>query len=297
MNGNLRFIQLKPLENGTQNPCQLNRMPELPEVETIVRGLQKTVVSHTITTVTVFRKDAINPENPTTFAQRLSGHTIKSVTRRAKYLIFELDPPLWLMAHLRMTGKFVVTPPLPFPAKHHRLWFHLDPELLLVFADVRCFGTLKLFDSLENAMVLHQLGIEPLSADLTTTYLKKCFTKSTSPIKNLLLNQNKVVGIGNIYAAEILFDSGISPCRPGSALRKGELRKLTRSIQKIIQASIEQSGTSISDFRRVDEQTGVFQNFLKVYGKAEQPCPRCSTPILRIVQQQRSSFYCPSCQQ
>ena len=272
-------------------------MPELPEVETIVRGLQKTVVSHTITSVTVFRNDAISPENPRTFAQRLSGHTIQSVSRRAKYLIFELDPPLWLLAHLRMTGKFVVTSPLSKPAKHHRLWFHLEPELLMVFADMRCFGTLELFDSLENQPVLHQLGIEPLSSDLTTVYLKNCFANSTSPVKNLLLNQSKVAGIGNIYAAEILFDSRISPRRPGNALETRELSKLVHSIKKIIQASIEKNGTSISDFRRVDEQSGVFQNFLKVYGKAEQPCPRCSTLIQRIVQQQRSSFYCPSCQQ
>ncbi len=275
----------------------MNHMPELPEVETIVRGLQKTVVSHIITSVTIFRNNAISPENPGIFAQRLSGHTIRSVTRRAKYLIFKLDPPLWLVAHLRMTGKFLVTPPLSHPAKDHRLWFHLEPELLMVFADMRCFGTLRLYESLENQPVLNQLGIEPLSSDLTTAFLKKCFTCSVSPIKNLLLNQSKVAGIGNIYAAEILFDSRISPRRPGNTLQQWELKKLVRSIKKIIQASIEKNGTSISDFRRVDQKTGVFQNFLKVYGKTEKPCPRCSTPIQRIVQQQRSSFFCPSCQQ
>ena len=272
-------------------------MPELPEVETVVRGLQETITSRQITSVQVFRNNPIAPLKPQTFNKRLAKHTIQSVTRRAKYLIFHLEPKLWLLAHLRMTGKFIVTAPLSKPEKHHRVWFHLDQDLLMVFDDMRCFGTLELIESLEDCHKLNQLGMEPLSSALTINYLKKCFINSSSSIKNLLLNQTKIVGIGNIYASEILFDTQISPLRQGSQLTTKELRKIIHSIQKILTKAIDKNGTSISDFRRVDEQTGAFQNFLKVYGKAELPCPRCSVPIQRIVQQQRSSFYCASCQQ
>ena len=272
-------------------------MPELPEVETVVRGLNDTVVAHQITAVQVFRNDLIAPVSPQVFSKRLQGRTIQAVTRRAKYLLFHLEPTLWLLAHLRMTGKFIVTPPLPKPEKHHRLWFHLNNNLLIVFNDLRCFGTLELVESLADCQKLNELGVEPLSQKLTVDYLNKTFRPSPSPIKNLLLNQKKIVGIGNIYAAEILFEAQISPLRRGADLSHNDLKKLIRSTKKILKAAIEKNGTSISDFRRVDEQTGVFQEFLKVYGKAHQPCVRCATPIQRIVQQQRSSFYCPSCQQ
>ena len=272
-------------------------MPELPEVETVVRGLQEGVVSRQITSVQVFRNKPITPIKPKIFIKHLAGRTIQSVTRRAKYVLFQLEPPLWLLAHLRMTGKFIVTPPLPKPGRHHRVWFHLSPDLLMVFEDMRCFGTLELIESLEECQKLKQLGVEPLSSALTIRYLQNCFSHSASPIKNLLLNQTKVVGIGNIYASEILFDAHISPVRKGSQLSVAELGKIIHSTQNILRKAIDKNGTSISDFRRVDEQSGEFQNCLKVYGKAEQPCSRCATPIQRMRQQQRSSFYCPSCQQ
>lgn len=271
-------------------------MPELPEVETVVRGLNDTIVARQITSVEVFRRDLIAPLSPQTFSNCLQGRRIQGVTRRAKYLLFHLEPALWLLAHLRMTGKFIVTPPLPKPEKHHRIWFHLDNNLLMVFNDLRCFGTLELVESLADCQKLNQLGVEPLSRKLTVGYLNQAFLPSSSPIKNLLLNQKKIVGIGNIYAAEILFDARISPLRQGKELSQNDLKKLVFSTKKILKAAIKKNGTSISDFRRVDEQTGEFQKFLKVYGKADRPCVRCSAPIQRLVQQQRSSFYCPSCQ-
>lgn len=271
-------------------------MPELPEVETVVRGLNQTILSRQINSVQVFRNDLIAPLSPEEFADRLTGHTIQAVTRRAKYILFHLSPSLWLLAHLRMTGKFIITSPLPKPDKHHRIWFHLDNNSLMIFNDLRCFGTLELVESLENCKKLNHLGIEPLSPDLTVSFLKKTFKSSSSPIKNLLLNQNKIVGIGNIYASEILFEAQISPLRKGTRLSQKDLKNLIHATKKILKIAIEKNGTSISDFRRVDEQTGEFQNFLKVYGKTEKPCVRCSVPIQKIVQQQRSSFYCPACQ-
>ncbi|MBF0279649.1 MAG: bifunctional DNA-formamidopyrimidine glycosylase/DNA-(apurinic or apyrimidinic site) lyase [SAR324 cluster bacterium] len=272
-------------------------MPELPEVETVVRGLQETVTGREITSVKVFRDTPIAPLNPKTFEKRLAGRSIQSVTRRAKYLVFQFDPGLYLLAHLRMTGKFIVSPLISKPEKHHRVWFFLDKDIVMVFDDMRCFGTLELIESLTDCNKLRLLGVEPLSSSLTVPYLKKCIAHSSSNIKNLLLNQTKIAGIGNIYASEILFDAQISPLRQGCQLKAKELRKVIDSTQKILTTAIQKNGTSISDFRRIDEQTGEFQNFLNVYGKAEQPCPRCSVPIQRIVQQQRSSFYCASCQQ
>ncbi|MBF0287935.1 MAG: bifunctional DNA-formamidopyrimidine glycosylase/DNA-(apurinic or apyrimidinic site) lyase [SAR324 cluster bacterium] len=272
-------------------------MPELPEVETVVRGLQKLVVSQKITSVQVFRNNAITPLSPEIFAQRLTGSTIEAVTRRGKFLIFQLNPRLWLLAHLRMTGKFIVTSLLSTPQKHHRAWFQLDHTQLMIFDDMRCFGTLELVESLDDTKKIQQLGIEPLSSQLTWNHLKDCFNQSSTAIKNLLMDQTKIAGIGNIYASEILFEARISPLRTGSQLSIQELKKLKKSIQKILNAAIDKNGTSISDFRKVDEKTGEFQNFLKVYGKNELPCFHCSTPIQRIIQQQRSSFFCSSCQQ
>lgn len=271
-------------------------MPELPEVETVVRGLQSSIPETTITAVTVFRDNAIRPLAEDEFAEQLIGRSIQKVTRRAKYLIFHLDPELYMLAHLRMTGKFIVTSPIDAPGKHHRVWFELGADLLMIFDDMRCFGTLELVKSLKDWPKLEKLGVEPLSQELTVPYLKGCFAKSTNSIKNLLLDQSKIAGIGNIYASEILFDAQIDPMREGKSIKTKEYQRIIQATQEILETAIHKNGTSISDFRQVDEKTGEFQNFLKVYDKTEKPCPRCSTPIQRIVQQQRSSFYCPSCQ-
>lgn len=271
-------------------------MPELPEVETVVRGLQKAVTECQITDVQVFRENPITPLSTDVFCQQLIGKTIESVTRRAKYIIFHLQPELYLLAHLRMTGKFIVTQPLAEPHKHHRVWFQLGQDALMIFEDMRCFGTLELVPSLDDCSKLTQLGVEPLSSALTVQHLQQCFLNSSTSVKNLLLDQKKVVGVGNIYASEVLFDSKISPLRKGQDLSSTDIKKMIHSIKKILKKAIQKNGTSISDFRKVDEKTGEFQNFLKVYGKTEKPCPKCSTPIQRIKQQQRSSFYCPTCQ-
>ncbi len=271
-------------------------MPELPEVETVVRGLQSTVVSRPITAVQVFRDTNIRPLSSDAFIEPLEGRIIRSVIRRAKYILFELEPELLLVGHLRMTGKFIATLPLKQPHKHHRVWFHLGEDLLMVFQDSRCLGTLELYESLEAFEAVKPLGVEPLSENLTSDYLEKSFGSRSAPIKNLLMDQTRVAGIGNIYASEILFATGIAPTRPGNKLKTQDYKNLVQVTQQILNEAIKKNGTSISDFRRVDEQTGEFQNFLKVYGKTDKPCPRCSGDIKRIVQQQRSSFYCPSCQ-
>lgn len=270
-------------------------MPELPEVETVVRGLQRTIQGEVIQKVQIFRERTLPIQEIDEFQEQLAGKTIMEVARRGKYILFHLTPPLLLIAHLRMTGKFIVAD-IDQPAKHHRAWFTLQSGMQLIFDDMRCFGTLELYPSLEQCRKLQEQGIEPLSKELTVENISKLFGKSTKEIKNLLLNQSKIVGIGNIYASEILFASGISPFRQGQSISREEIQKLQKETQRILHIAITKNGTSISDFRKVDDKTGEFQNFLQVYGKHGQPCPTCGTPIQRAVQQQRSSFYCSVCQ-
>lgn len=271
-------------------------MPELPEVETVVRGLRSKITNKAITDVTVFRSTPVQSLPDDQFCRLLTGRIIRKVTRRAKYLIFHLEPELYLIGHLRMTGKFIVSPILPKPGKYQRVWFHLD-DLLMIYEDVRCLGTLEICENLEKHPKIQKLGVEPLSQDFNATYLQQCFHKAHREIKSVLLDQSKIAGIGNIYASEILFDIGIHPQKQAGLLTFGELKNLVLSTQKILRKAIRENGTSISDFRRVDDKTGAFQNFLQVYARDGQSCRKCNTVIKRIVQQQRSSFYCPQCQQ
>ncbi|MGK5091344.1 bifunctional DNA-formamidopyrimidine glycosylase/DNA-(apurinic or apyrimidinic site) lyase [Deltaproteobacteria bacterium TL4] len=271
-------------------------MPELPEVETVRKGLEQQILGQTITQVEIFRERLIAPSTPEAFNQSLRGKTIVDIRRRAKYLIFHLTPESYLIVHLRMTGKFIVTPATQTRQPHDRLWFHLENQQLLIFSDIRCFGTLQVFSKLEQWEKHTQLGEEPLSQNFNSAYLKNCCLNSKRPIKDLLLDQNKIAGIGNIYASEILFDAQIDPRCPANQLSAPQCKRIVKATQKILKEAILKNGTSISDFRSVENKTGEFQAFLKVYGKTEQPCVRCQTPIQKITQQQRSSFFCPSCQ-
>lgn len=271
-------------------------MPELPEVETVVRGLRELVTGQTIERAEIFRERTVPGSDPEAFAEAIRDHRIESIQRRAKYLLFQLQPQAILLGHLRMTGKFVVSAPLPTPAAHDRAWFWLSNGQLLIFTDLRSFGTLELFPSLESIPKLEQLGPEPLSGDFDQKYLYSKLQASRREIKPLLLDQQLVAGIGNIYASEILFACGVHPQRNANTLRKKEVSALVEQTRRILLAAIEHNGTSVSDFRQVDEKTGEFQNFLQVYDKEAAPCPRCQTPLQRIVQQQRSTFFCLGCQ-
>ncbi|MBI3992110.1 MAG: bifunctional DNA-formamidopyrimidine glycosylase/DNA-(apurinic or apyrimidinic site) lyase [Candidatus Lambdaproteobacteria bacterium] len=271
-------------------------MPELPEVETIVRELNAAVTGRRIERVRVLRADALGEVPPGVFAQRLAGRAIAGIERRGKYLIFRLEPRRFLVAHLRMTGKFALSPALASPAPHHRVWFGLDDGALLVFQDARCFGTLRVVDSLADAVQLEGLGVEPLSRDFTAAWLARALGQSRAPLKSWLLHQGHIAGLGNIYAAEILFAARLSPRRPANSLNAHEVQRLLRATRRVLRLAIRKNGTTISDFARVDSKRGEFQHLLKVYGRADEACAVCRTPIARIVQAQRSTFYCPQCQ-
>lgn len=271
-------------------------MPELPEVETVVRELREEICGDAISSVEIFRKNPIVQGDLDAFQEKLCGMSFLDVTRRAKFLIFHLQPERFLIAHLRMTGKFIVSDPLAEPSKYNRVWFHLKSGRLMIFDDIRCFGTLEVYDKLTDSKSLLKLGIEPLSVEMKPKFFIKRMASSKREIKTVLLDQKIVVGLGNIYVSEILFRSRIHPQRAAGKLIKKDWTKIIRYTQNILEEAIKNNGTTISDFRRVDDKTGAFQQFLQVYGNNNQACPECNVPIQRIVQQQRSTFFCPECQ-
>ena len=272
-------------------------MPELPEVETVVRELSKKICGDSISSVDIFRNNPIVQGDLEAFQKQLIGRKFKYVKRRAKYLIFYMHPHGFMVAHMRMTGKFIVCDPIDVPSKYNRVWFHLSSGRLMIFDDVRCFGTLEVYEKLSDSKALNKLGIEPFSEDLNVNYFKSKVASSKREIKSILLDQQIIAGLGNIYVSEILFRSKISPLRTSETIRNKEWSQIIKYTQSVLEEAIENNGTTISNFRRVDDKTGKFQKFLKVYDKKEKPCPNCGIPIQRIVQQQRSTFFCPECQQ
>jgi formamidopyrimidine-DNA glycosylase len=270
-------------------------MPELPEVQTIVNELNRCVSGHKIESVQINRESIIK-NDCREFEKLVANRKISSVVRKGKYLLFKLDSSFVMIVHLRMTGKFIVrSKPIP-DLVFNRALFYLDQDLVLIYNDVRCFGTIEVTDTIGSNAGLNRLGWDPWDDQLTSTALgKKLISRSTS-IKSLLLDQRLIAGLGNIYASEILFDAAINPFARGDRLNKQQLERLIRSTRFILTEAIKHNGTSISDFRRVDDKPGSFQDFLKVYGKQDQPCYSCSTPIVKVKQNQRSTYLCPHCQ-
>ncbi|MBT7712436.1 MAG: bifunctional DNA-formamidopyrimidine glycosylase/DNA-(apurinic or apyrimidinic site) lyase [Deltaproteobacteria bacterium] len=270
-------------------------MPELPEVQTIVNELQTNLPGRKISSCRIIRESIVHGDH-NRFQKIVEKKTIIKIDRLGKYIVIHLSTDVWIIVHLRMTGKFVLQPDSRSTHKHDRAVFQLDNRLKLIFSDVRCFGTLEVCDDLGKHKGLRQLGLDPWSKKLTAGILKLKFDARKIPIKTALLDQKIIAGLGNIYASEILFDAGINPMIPANKLSKGKLSAIIQSMRKILSLALKYNGTSISDYRRVDEKQGMFQNFLKVYGKADQKCLNCSCKIEKIVQNQRSTFLCPLCQ-
>jgi formamidopyrimidine-DNA glycosylase len=271
-------------------------MPELPEVETVVRELNRALPGRRIRRVEVFRRDALGRVPTAVFADALRGRGFGAVGRHGKFLLFPLDPAGFLVAHLRMTGKFILSDPLSAPGPHHRVWFHLEDGQTLIFQDLRCFGTLAYVERLEDAPSLARLGVDPLGAAFTARWLAEALSASRAPLKHWLMDQTRIAGLGNIYVSEVLFRAALSPKRRARRVKPEEARRLHRAIRTVLRLAIRKNGTTISDFQRVDEKFGEFQRYLKVYGREGEPCPKCGAAIRRIPQQQRSTFYCARCQ-
>lgn len=266
-------------------------MPELPEVETVARQLSARVEGRVIRRLTIL-DDLLRRETP----PPLAGAVISSVFRAGKQVIFELThdrrPPWWLAVHLRMTGRLLVheNPRLSIP--HLRARFRLDQGSLL-FVDTRRFGTFGWRERHEDIL---PNAVEPLSRRLTPRRFRQLIGNSRSPIKTWLLRQDRLVGLGNIYASEILHEAHIAPQRHACDLDDEEIANLTRATKKILRRAIRNCGTTFSDFQDADGVEGSYQNYLFVYGRDGEGCRRCDGTIEREVQQQRSTFYCRRCQ-
>ncbi len=269
-------------------------MPELPEVETIVRGLARAIVGKRIERADV-RLAKMAPAPPgLRFERAVRGEAILGVHRRGKYAVLALASGRSLVTSLRMTGRLIVSGPSrdESPGTHVVLWFADGSRL--DFADVRTFGRMRLVEAGEAWD--RELGIEPLSSGFTQEAFIGMLAGRTTPVKALLLDQRRIAGIGNIYACEALWEARIRPGRPAKALSKPAIRRLHDAVVDVLHRAIEMRGTSVDDYVDADGLRGGFQNVLSVYGRLGEPCARCGAPIVRTVLAQRGTWWCRACQ-
>lgn len=265
-------------------------MPELPEVETIRRGLEREFLDAQLSEIEV-RDRRLLQNCPISKLEELRGKALKRVARRGKFLILDFDS-LALVIHLRMTGRL-----LPQEEGHTRLILQFSGGKQLVLDDSRRFATLHCTptDRLEELEPLRRLGLEPLTDNYTLESFSRIL-RTKQEIKRLLLDQGKLAGLGNIYANEALFRAKIHPQRRADSLSEREVRRLFTEIPRVLEEALAAQGTTISDYRTASGNPGGFQPFLKVYGRAGEPCHRCKTPIEQLEQGGRSSYFCPKCQ-
>lgn len=271
-------------------------MPELPEVETVRAGLDKALAGATIEKVTLRRADLRLPF-PAHLPKTLKNRQILSVKRRAKYLLWHLEGNYIILAHLGMTGRFIVRQGNSMAQKHDHLEMMLADGRQVVYHDPRRFGLITLTTQAQLAKhpLIGHLGPEPLEDAFNATYLAKMLALRKAPVKAILMDQAVVVGVGNIYASEALFLTGIHPNTPAyKAASKAKV--LVPAIRKVLKDAIKSGGSSLRDFVDIDGDSGYFQHHFKVYGRVKKPCERCKTPIENITIAGRSSFFCPSCQ-
>ncbi len=269
-------------------------MPELPEVETIVRGLHPTLPGKSIERVRVLHPDVLR-QPPRDFAARLRGRLFESVHRRGKNIVAHLTDGVVLVVNLGMTGRLVWARN-GAPTTHPAVRFTLSAGPVLVYDDVRRFGALEAMDEAEWALRDRRLGPEPLSSTFTARRLHADLARSVSPIRSWLLDQRRVAGVGNIYANEALHLAGIHPQRSAESLIEGEARKLHRALRRTLRRAVENRGTTLRNYRDASGNPGENAAQLRVYGRDLEPCLRCSTRICRLVFGNRAAFYCPSCQ-
>ena len=274
-------------------------MPELPEVETIRRDLDPELSGRAIVDVEVHKADIVlPPHDPESFVRRLTGRRVVGVGRRAKYLLFHLDEGSILQVQLRMSGRFALGREVPDPAefRHIAARLHLDDGRTLFYDDMRRLGGLRLMESGDWEREAARLGPEPLEPGYRAADLGRMLAATRSPVKNALMDQRRVAGVGNIYASEALFRARVDPRRPGRDLELDEVKRLHRTVRSVLREALEQAGTSFQNYRAVNGRSGGFQASLNVYGRSGEPCRACGETIERIVQAGRSTFYCPSCQ-
>lgn len=272
-------------------------MPELPEVEQVRRGLEPRLVGKTIQSVEVLWENIISEPAVEEFKRLLVGQTFEKIERRGKFLVFYLTE-VALISHLRMEGKYhLVSKELPLD-KHTHVIFNLDGQQQLRYNDVRKFGRMSIVSKnlAYDHRSLNKLGPEPTEEDLSVDWMITYLKNRKKSIKGLLLDQNFVAGIGNIYTDEILFRTKIHPETPGGQLKEKEIKLLREKIIEVIEEAILSGGTTIRSYENSFGDPGSYQDFLNVYGKAGEPCPVCHTLIEKIKVAGRGTHYCPSCQ-
>ena len=271
-------------------------MPELPEVETVRRGLEKLILGKTIQSVEVKYPKMIQMDLDA-FRQDLQGQEIRSMRRRGKYLLFYLTDKV-LISHLRMEGKYLFYPDAVPERKHAHVFFEMTDGGTLVYEDVRKFGTMELLrkDQLEAYFAARKLGPEPTEVDFLLSPFAAALSRSKKLIKPYLLEQILVVGLGNIYVDEALWRARIHPARSAASLKPAEVKRLREQIIEVLQLGIEKRGSTIRTYRNALGEDGTMQDFLQVYGKTGQPCARCGSPIEKIKLGGRGTHLCPHCQ-
>ncbi len=269
-------------------------MPELPEVETTLRGVSPHLVGRTIERVIV--RDARLRWPVPQEVHRVAGHAVLSGSRRGKYLLFATAPGT-LLLHLGMSGSLRVTDAATPFRTHDHVALELDSGLHVRLHDPRRFGAFLFVEGEAGAHpLLSELGPEPLGEAFTSAVLHARLKGRTAPIKQAVMDSHLVVGVGNIYACEALFMAGISPAREAGKVSRPRLEALVTAIKEVLAASIEMGGTTLRDFLRENGEPGYFKQTLRVYGREGLPCPACGAPVRRVVQGARSTFFCPRCQ-
>ncbi|MDB5490941.1 MAG: 5-hydroxymethyluracil glycosylase [Micavibrio sp.] len=275
-------------------------MPELPEVETVCRGLEPVMMGQVITRIDTHRAGLRVPF-PEALSENVAGARVLRIARRAKYILIHLNNGMVLVIHLGMSGRMTVEEAGFKPARHDHMVIHLKDKRMVAFNDARRFGVVDLVEegAMESHALFRHLGPEPLSNEFSGPALAAKLKGKKTSVKVAIMDQRVVVGVGNIYASEALFLSGISPKRLAGQVQGERAEALVRAIRKVLQKAIRAGGSSLRDYRQADGELGYFQHQFTVYNREGQACPGCTCDIaktkgiLRITQGGRSSFYCP----
>ncbi|HEV2873888.1 MAG TPA: bifunctional DNA-formamidopyrimidine glycosylase/DNA-(apurinic or apyrimidinic site) lyase [Thermoleophilaceae bacterium] len=273
-------------------------MPELPEVETIRRQLAPAIEGRRLERIEVRDPRWCDPAPPEAVSDALNGRLIERLGRRGKYLIASFEDDVHLVMHLRMTGNLLLVGADQEEPGHLRVVMDLDHGKRLLFVDVRRFGTGDVLlgsDALAEYFA-SRLGVEPLSPDFTAEALRALARGRRQPVKAFLLTQERVAGVGNIYADEALFRARIHPLRPVGTLRRPQVEALRHAVVETLEAGIDAKGATIDDYRHVDGAEGSFQDRFLVHTRAGEPCPRCGTTIRKLRAAGRGTYVCPRCQ-
>lgn len=270
-------------------------MPELPEVETVVRLIRPELTGCRITSAEFRIPRQLAPQKPSAVRRAVAGSTIRNVRRRGKYILCDLDRGT-LVLHLRMTGRLYIRSLNTQSDEHERAFFGLEGERVLVFRDPRTLGTIRYYPVGEALPFLDKLGWEPLHDQVSVEQFRERVRNRSIVVKVLLLDQSVWAGIGNIYASESLWEAGIHPLVRADRLTRKQCEKLMHSVPMVLKRALSRGGTTLRDFVSPDGKKGSYQREFRVYGREGEPCPNCGSPIIRITQAQRSTYFCRKCQ-